>query len=627
MFSKAIHRHIRIAAISIGMIFMLTLSGCHNKTSPLLEKADRLMRENPDSALSIMEAFNPRNLSDDREKAFHALLLTEARYMTGTDQTDDSIINIATTYYHLRDNDPLRARAYYQKGMIHNNSGQYSSAMLSLMLAEETAAANNDIRLLALIHRSMADTFCSMNNPRTAVSYYTKSYDEFCLANDSVYVNDALYDIAKAHHNATNYQEAVDVLKKLLPKVESSGNRQLIPYILDVMGTSCQFMGNDSEAISVLTRLHDEYPSEMKPSNWNDLGLAYLRSGNLGKAEECEDSIKALTAEPSWLSYRIADTKGDFGKALTLLKKEYHDGDMFFIDWVSRSAEKDLLDQYAALKESAMRERRDSAVILTLVVVILMLVAVIAYMVIKKLRSRNRKLTDHNARLAEDNMSLTDQRECLTGQLNANAAVIRNLRENIGRQNNEIISLRADLHTLMEKGEELAKEIEAKTEQNGLLMTRMEEAGALLASREEAVAEARKKLREAVASQSDLIDGMVKAYYNSRTTPLPKNEVLDKFSEILLGLKHDNDLIRQFEKTVNRHLDNLMVHFREDYPDLNAFEYDLFLLIVLGFSPKSISVLQNINVDNFYNRKSKLVKKIKSGSLLPRREKYMDFIM
>lgn len=315
----------RIVSVSYAILLLMSLYGCHNETSVMLEKADRLIQENPDSALSIVEEINPDNLSNEREKAFYALLLTEALYKTGIDQTDDSIINIATTYYHLKENNPLRARAYYQKGMIHNNAGEYSNAFLSLMLAEETASANQDTRQLALIHRSMADTFASIKNSKSAVHYYTQSYEEFSSINDSIYSNDALCDIATANYNATNYQEAISTLKILLPRIETAEDRQLIPYILDLMGSSYQALNQYDDAISIFTRLHNEYPYMMKPSAWNNLGLSYLMSGNLEKAKECEDSIKALTDEPSWLSYRIADVSGDYPKALSLLKVEYQE--------------------------------------------------------------------------------------------------------------------------------------------------------------------------------------------------------------------------------------------------------------------------------------------------------------
>lgn len=616
----------RIVSVSYAILLLLSLYGCHNETSVMLEKADRLIQENPDSALSIMEEINPDNLSDEGEKAFYALLLTEALYRTGIDQTDDSIINISTTYYHLKENNPLRARAYYQKGMIQNNAGEYSNAFLSLMLAEETASASQDTRQLALIHRSMADIFESINNPKTAVDYYTRSYEEFSAVNDSVYANDALFDMARANHNAINYQEAINTLRILLPRIEAAEDRQLIPYILDLMGSTYQALEQYDEAISVLTRLHNEYPSMMKPSAWNNLGLSYLMSGNLEKARECEDSIKALIDEPSWLSYRIADVSGNYPKALSLLKVEYQDGNNFFIDWVSRSAEKDLLDQYARLKENMRLEKRTNATIFALVFVSIVLLAIIAYLIIKRLRRRNRKLTDDNARLAENNVTLTGQRETLTEQLNVNKEVIRNLREDISRQNNEIISLRANLHSLIDKKEKLTKDLEFIADQNSRLTLRITEADSILAAREEAISEARIKLKEAVASQSLLIDGMVKAYYDSDSKKLPKNEVLDKFCGIIKGLRHDNELILQFEKLVNSHLDNLMVSFKSDYPNLNDYEYDLFLFSVLGFSTKSISVFQDISAENFYNRKSKLIKKIKNVEASVNPGKYLDYI-
>lgn len=152
------------------ILFILLLGACTNGISRSLDEANRLINEKPDSALWIVESIDAENLSTESDKALYALLLTEARYKTGIDETNDSLISIATDYYHLQDKNPLRARAYYQKGMVNINAKEYSDALLSLMIAEETAAANKDTLRLALIHRSMGDAFGKIENPKTAIT-------------------------------------------------------------------------------------------------------------------------------------------------------------------------------------------------------------------------------------------------------------------------------------------------------------------------------------------------------------------------------------------------------------------------------------------------------------------------
>ncbi|MBD5355743.1 MAG: tetratricopeptide repeat protein [Bacteroides sp.] len=616
----------RYIIIFIATLLLLTAYGCKSKTGDLLENIDQVLKEKPDSALSMIECISPAQLTDDGEKAFYALLLTEARYMTDHVQTDDSIISIATTYYHLQDQNPLRARAYYQKGMIHTNAAEYSSAFLALMLAEETALAINDTRQLALIHRSMADTFDHMENPKTAVDYYTQSYEEFRAVNDTVYAYDELYDIARANYNATNYQTALDTLQVLLPKTEAFREQAPIPYILKLMGDSYTELGKYNEAIHTFTRLHDEYPANMTSSSWNNLGLAYLNLGDIVKAEECEDSIKGLTETPSWLSYRLADVKHDYPKALTLLKAEYQDDNNFLIEWVSRSAEKELLDHYTTLKETTNMEKKARAMRMTLLGIILILLAIIVYITIHRLRSKNIKLINDNEKLTEDNVVLNEERQALTEEMAANNVIIDQLKESIDHQNTEIICMRATLLTLNEEKTALTKEISIKKNQNQQLQSRLTEAELLASARETAIVETRKKMKDALSLQSDLIDQLVKEYYDLESRKLPKNKVLDKFTEILKGLRHDNKILHQLESSVNFYLDNLMNNFRNDYPNLNDYEYDLFLFLVLEFSSKAVSVFQDTSKENFYNRKSKLIKKIQNGNTEIIAARYLNFI-
>lgn len=68
------------------------------------------------------------------------------------------------------------------------------------------------------------------------------------------------------------------------------------------------------------------------------------------------------------------------------------------------------------------------------------------------------------------------------------------------------------------------------------------------------------------------------------------------------------------KKIVNEHLENVMMRFRSDFPNLKERDYKLFLYVLLNFSPRAISIFQGITTDAVYNRKYVLKRKITSSS-------------
>ncbi|MDY6292544.1 MAG: hypothetical protein SPL78_00375, partial [Bacteroidales bacterium] len=92
-------RHI----IYIELVFLLlttTVASCtHHAHNRLLALADTLMWTRPDSSLAILSHINSDSLTSDEDKAYHALLLTQAQFRCNGNCSSDSLINFALDYY------------------------------------------------------------------------------------------------------------------------------------------------------------------------------------------------------------------------------------------------------------------------------------------------------------------------------------------------------------------------------------------------------------------------------------------------------------------------------------------------------------------------------------------------
>ncbi|MBR5727871.1 MAG: tetratricopeptide repeat protein, partial [Muribaculaceae bacterium] len=86
---------------AITLIILLLLISCRQEraVSPRLVELDSLIAVAPDSAAALLEAIPAASLHDPEDRAYHALLITQAKYKAYIPATSDSAINLAVDYY------------------------------------------------------------------------------------------------------------------------------------------------------------------------------------------------------------------------------------------------------------------------------------------------------------------------------------------------------------------------------------------------------------------------------------------------------------------------------------------------------------------------------------------------
>ena len=129
------------------LVAVVTGCGAHRYDGRLVA-ADSLMRNDPDSALALLEDLPTASLTTDGDRAYHGLLLAQARYKAYVVATSDSDINRALSYYraHSGEREKL-TRSYIYKGAVMEELGHPDSAMYYYKSAEATAAPDDYFNL------------------------------------------------------------------------------------------------------------------------------------------------------------------------------------------------------------------------------------------------------------------------------------------------------------------------------------------------------------------------------------------------------------------------------------------------------------------------------------------------
>ena len=159
--------------------------GCRGAVDKRLVLADTLMWKNPDSSLAILEAINRDSLTRDENRAYHALLLTQAQFRCNGNCQGDSLINLALNHYSDNHNREHYTRSLIYKGAYYEERSNPVEAIKWYKQAEDNADST-DYRNLAQINMRMGvlyyDNYASNNIDldrfKRAHYYYEKLYDK-----------------------------------------------------------------------------------------------------------------------------------------------------------------------------------------------------------------------------------------------------------------------------------------------------------------------------------------------------------------------------------------------------------------------------------------------------------------
>lgn len=106
------------------------------------------------------------------------------------------------------------------------------------------------------------------------------------------------------------------------------------------------------------------------------------------------------------------------------------------------------------------------------------------------------------------------------------------------------------------------------------------------------------------------IDKLSSDYYEYQGTANEKQKIYTNVMKLVSGLGSDKKTIKELENFINTYKDNLMIRFREEFPDMKESDCILYLYAVAGFSSRAISIFIREKLEVVYNRKSCLKQKI-----------------
>jgi len=222
------------AAVVMAFTFMVVC--CHGGAPSYdsrLSRADSLLRCNePDSALRLLTAIDGAKLSSAGDRAYHALLLTQAQYRCYADITSDSTINVALDYYKGHDGEREKlTRAYIYKGAVMEVLGDAEQAMSFYKQAKATVQVEDSFNQ-GYIRFRMANIYRdNLVADDSNILLFKDALTYFRQIPDTTYILMCLEEIGTSYYVKANKDSAFTYLNRAIDlAVQSNAVEEAYKY-------------------------------------------------------------------------------------------------------------------------------------------------------------------------------------------------------------------------------------------------------------------------------------------------------------------------------------------------------------------------------------------------------------
>lgn len=124
----------------------------------------------------------------------------------------------------------------------------------------------------------------------------------------------------------------------------------------------------------------------------------------------------------------------------------------------------------------------------------------------------------------------------------------------------------------------------------------------------------RGKVDELFSYRFEIIDKLLDEYYTCRDSSREQRHIYEKVKSIFEDFGAEKQSFKDIIAYVNKYRNGLIDDLKVAFPQMKDSEIAIYVYNVIGLSSRAISILLSDNVENIYNRKSRLKKKLGAKS-------------
>ncbi len=292
--------------------------GKHNSMEAVLDRADSLMTEQPDSALILLRSIDGTAFSHSSKlNARYALLLTQAQIKCHEPIIDDSLITIAVNYYSDNSEMTSRLLSYYYHGRVKYNSEDYALSLISMLNSYAIAQDINDTFWTAMSAREISAIYNITYNHADELKYAQIAYENFKSINQEPHLSYAAADLSAAYFNMNDSVSGLKILTSLIDSAKLNNNQDLLAELYRQLGKLHLKRNDYDQAKTVWEKI-----CSLPVANDEDsifLGTTYAGLRLISSANQIKNSYtngNNISIASQYLTYTILKHSGRYEEAI-----------------------------------------------------------------------------------------------------------------------------------------------------------------------------------------------------------------------------------------------------------------------------------------------------------------------
>lgn len=554
---------IRIKKLALACAVLVSLTACEKQAvRDILQDVGSFIEERPDSALLVLESIPKETVIRPKTKARHALLYAMALDKNYIDTTDTGIIAPAVDYYARHGSADDLMKAYYYQGVALLNSKEYDNAMVSLSFAEDILPKATDMRYVGLVYSRISDLYNIVHNADEELKYISLAAQTFNDFGFDKYKYTTLQRKGQALSNLKQYEEADSVYS----------------YLMNV----------------------DSIPAYQKKWIKEDYALL-LAISSKDNARKAKDLFFEVISESG--SLRNINLWASYAYTLAACGQNKESRQVFAqLYALDGNKEYSLIDVWKSAAYECEGDYREALLFL-------------------------RKSISYQDSLV--NLKLSQA----TAKAKVDFYALKNSQIEIREKNEQIFFLIVFVFLLFvaaaiylvyrTRTEKLKKERTILAETADTMRKRLQDE---IGERDARMVAIRKEYTEMYRSQFKYLGDLCEAYLLANERRDSQRIVYEKVQEMIKDINGDVTGQQRFEISINSGLNNIMKHFREDFPKYSEADYRFVCYLFAGFDATTISIILGMpSVDAAYMKKSRIKKTI-LNSKASFKQDYLDII-
>lgn len=300
-----------LAAICVAAVVLLSCSKADLETERTLEDVASFIEERPDSALTILDTMDSFSLTTSALKARHSLLLAMARDKNYIDDTTDSIIAPAVSWYRRHGSADEKLLMNYYRGRIAMNVGDYETAMRWFADGSRFSEKARNKVWSGRLCNAKFQVYQHLFDSSSAIDAALRSADYYAAAGELSRYYDAINNVACVYEQLLDTANALHYLGILRDNWDELDESQHSCYYAGMLSIS-----SDKKPVleQYLCDVNDE-----QVIYWVIVAKSYFEIGNYEQASRAlkmaEKYVGTQGLDYKWVNALVQEATGEYRSA------------------------------------------------------------------------------------------------------------------------------------------------------------------------------------------------------------------------------------------------------------------------------------------------------------------------